>query len=263
MDFFQNFRNLLPSLSGLFGPPPLPTGPFTPTYNDVCQARALLKSLNLPTELVLSMLDYAQYWPIHHITGGGAKAAAQNDRPSAATLSLSINLFDTPVVTEALASGEHAKIKRIEFTVRSRDQGWTSERTQGTFSTSSWTEVSILRDTSNTNSRIPPPRPVDMWVRSPQDYHTNAVDRGWSLVKRPESALQGPQGGEGDFAWFLQGNRVAAGDSEEYRIVWTEEGREEGNEGSGSGEGLLQALSEGDMLLVWARAKVRSRTLYL
>jgi hypothetical protein len=259
MSFFQNVRNLLPSLSRLFGPP-LPTGPFTPTYNDVCQTRALLKSLKLPTELVLSILDYAQYWPIHQVTGGGAQAAARGDRPSAATLSLSISLFDTPVVTEALASGEHAKIKRIEFTVRSRDQGWTSERTQGTFSTSSWTEVSILRNASNINSMLPFPRLVNTWISSPQDYHTNTVGRNWSLVKRPESALQGPQGGEGDFAWFLQGNRVAAGESEEYKIVWTEEGREEGNEGSGSGEGFLQALSEGDRLLVWARAKVRSRT---
>jgi hypothetical protein len=262
MSFLNNVRNMLPSISWLLGPPP-PTGPFTPTYDDICNARALLKSLKLPTELVLSILDYAEYWPIHEISGGGAQAAARGNTPSAATLCLSINVFDTPAVTDALACGEHAKIKRIEFNVRSRDQGWTSERTQGTFSTSSWTEVSILRDASNLNSRLPSPRLVNTWISSPQDYHTNMVGRGWSLVRRPESALQGPQGGEGDYAWFLQGNRVARPDSEEYRIVWTDEGREEGNEGSGSGEGFLQALRDEDRILIWARAKVSLRTAYL
>jgi hypothetical protein len=262
MSFLNNVRNILPSISWLLGPPP-PTGPFTPTYGDVCQTRALLKSLKLPTELVLSILEHAQYWPRHEISGGGAQAAALRNRPSAATLCLSINVFDTPAVQDALASGEHAKIRKIEFRVQSRDQGWTTERTQGTFSTSSWTEVSILRDASNANSRLRSPRLGNTSISCPQDYHNNVVSCGWSLVKRPESALQGPQGGEGDFAWYLQGNRVARPDSEEHTIVWAVEGREEGNEGSGSGEGFLQELREGDRVLVWARAKVSRRTLYV
>ena len=33
----------------------------------------------------------------------------------------------------------------------------------------------------------------------------------------------------------------------------------EGNEGAGSGEGFLNAFRQGDRVLVWARAKVRSR----
>jgi hypothetical protein len=130
MSFLNNVRNILPSISWLLGPPP-PTGPFTPTYGDVCQTRALLKSLKLPTELVLSILEHAQYWPRHEISGGGAQAAALRNRPSAATLCLSINVFDTLAVQDALASGEHAKLRKIEFRVQSRDQGWTTERTQG------------------------------------------------------------------------------------------------------------------------------------
>jgi hypothetical protein len=143
--------------------------------------------------------------------------------------------------------------------VTSRDQGWTSENTRGTFSTSSWLEVSILRDELNINSLLPTPRLVNTWINSPLDYHTNMVGRGWSLVKRPESALQGPQGGEGDYAWYLQGNRVVAG-PQDYHVAWDERGLSEvneGNEGAGSGQGFLHALRPGDHVLVWARAKVR------
>jgi hypothetical protein len=258
----DNVRNILPSLTWLLGPPP-PTAPFTaPTYNDVCQTRALLKSLKLPTELVLSILDHAQYWPIQEVTRGGGQATARGNRPSAASLCLSANVFETPAVTDAAACGERAKIKKIEFDVKSHDQGWTSGSTQGTFSTSSWLEVSILRGASNNNSGITPVQRPDAWI-CPQDYHTDMIGHGWSLVNRPESALQGPQGGEGNYAWYLQGNRVATRESEEYRIVWTEQGCEEGNQGSGSGEGFLQALREGDRVLVWARAKVSSQTLHL
>jgi len=80
------------------------------------------------------------------------------------------------------------------------------------------------------------------------------TDRGWSLVKRPESALQGPQDGEGDLAWYLQGNRVA-GPKDEYQIGWTE-GGSRGNQGAGRGEGFVRELKQGDRILVWARAKV-------
>jgi hypothetical protein len=75
-------------------------------------------------------------------------------------------------------------------------------------------------------------------------------------VKRPETAEQGPQGGEGGFAWYLQGNRVAVGQhGVRYRVVWAEN-ENEGNEGAGSGEGFLKELKDGDRVLVWARAKV-------
>ena len=259
MSFCSGIRQWLPSIHWLLGPPE-PTRPFTPTYADVCRARAVLKTLKLPTELVLSILEHAQYWPVERISrsGGTVLARAGMNNPSAATLCLEANPYSTPIVKEASLGGETAKIKRIDFDITSRDQGWTSENTQGTFSTSSWLEVSILRDASNINSLLPTPRLVNTWISSPMDYHTNMVGRGWSLVKRPESALQGPQGGEGHFAWYLQGNRVMAG-TQDYHVSWDEGGLcevDEGNEGAGSGEGFLDALEPGDRVLVWARAKV-------
>jgi hypothetical protein len=266
MSFLSSIRQMLPSVHWLLDTPE-PTGPFTPNYADVCRARALLKTLKLPTELVLSILDYAQYWPAAEFSRARSpvRANASGNRPCAATLCLEANLYAAPVVEEARLRGETAKVKRIEFDITSKDQGWTSENTRGTFSTSSWLEVSILRrHTSSSNSLLPTPRLVNTWISSPMDYHNHIVTNEapeWSLVKRPESALQGPQGGEGDYAWYLQGNRVMAG-SQDYHIVWEDSGLSEvneGNEGAGSGEGFLDALRQGDRVLIWARAKVRSR----
>jgi hypothetical protein len=147
-------------------------------------------------------------------------------------------------------------VKSVEFNLVSRDQGWTSENTRDTYSTSSWHEVSILRD-GDTSTNVDQILPIVNVPRScPKIYQSIIDNRGWELVKRPENALQGPQGGEGDYAWYLQGNRVMAR-MEEYRVLWSEEGRE-GNEGAGSGEGFVRALQDGDTVLVWARAKASS-----
>jgi hypothetical protein len=50
-----------------------------------------------------------------------------------------------PVLVDANRQNEPLKIREIEFTIVSHDQGWTTEPTKGTYETSSWFEVSILR----------------------------------------------------------------------------------------------------------------------
>jgi hypothetical protein len=253
MSFLSNIGSLL----GWFQGPAQPSGTFIPRYRDVCQARAMLKALSLPTEIVLQILDDAQYWPQHSFISNFEKrkfAAAQGSSPSHAALCLDADIFNNPTVNPIRKSGETLKIKSLEFDCVSRDQGWTSENTQGTFHTSSWLEVSILRSIDEDNLRLPDPRIINTRLSDPSDFHKSITDQGWVLVKRPDSARQGPQDGEGDFAWYLQGNRVAVG-RDEYRVIWAEDGSE-GNEGAGSGEGFLQELKDGDRILVWARAKV-------
>lgn len=99
--------------------------PFTPAYADVCAARATLKGLKLPTELVLQVLDHARYWPSHEFKG--RKASAENG----ASISLLENVYDRVNVFGSLATDEALKVKEIEFDIDSRDQGWTSEGTEG------------------------------------------------------------------------------------------------------------------------------------
>lgn len=218
-----------------------------------------MKALRLPMELALEILDYAEYWPTRHFSseeGKTVKVVATMFRSSAAGLCLDVDIINDPVVDSLRKAGEKVKTKAIEFQIRSRDQGWTSEPTRGTFNTSSWLETSIIRGMEDHNTQLTPSSWLDSVFESPRSFQQHITPHGWQLVGRPKSAEQGPQGGEGDLAWYLQGNRVATqGRTEEYKIRWTHDGRE-GNEGSGRGEGFLSELREGDRLLVWARAKV-------
>jgi hypothetical protein len=259
MSVFESIRQLLPtSMASLFSPPE--ASPFTtPTYADVCHARALFTSLRIPTELTLLILDYAEYYPTHTVTTSFNEptiAGASGVRSSACSLSLSAALYANSTTDSIRAGKERPKVKSVVFNLVSRDQGWTSENTRGTYATSSWHEVSILRNRGTSTNINKILTIVNVPRSSPKAYQTAIENLGWELVKRPENALQGPQGGEGDHAWYLQGNRVMAR-MEEYRVVWSEEGRE-GNEGAGSGEGFVRALQDGDTVLVWARSKARS-----
>ncbi|KAH7394134.1 hypothetical protein DE146DRAFT_660837 [Phaeosphaeria sp. MPI-PUGE-AT-0046c] len=223
-----------------------------PSYADVCTARAYLKALSLPTEIVLQILESAEYWPKYEVEHRRTTAANARHGRGTAALCFSESLYDNSLVDELRANGEMPKVKSIEFDIESADQGWTSEMTQGTFNTSSWLEVSILRNMNRDSAHT---TGHDAYTyNSPLDYHDSLSGEG--LVKRPASALQGLQDGEGDFAWYLQGNRVVAGFCN-YRVLWTADGcgANVGNEGAGSGEGFIRELRDGDQLVVWARAK--------
>ncbi|KAG9204662.1 hypothetical protein G6514_000446 [Epicoccum nigrum] len=271
------FVKLIPSLYSWLTTPTRKE-PWKLTYASVLEARSILKTTGLPTELALQILDHAEYWPslsFSSHTPRLIKARATHTSPSAATLCLAAPILNPDSLH---THGETPRVKAIDFHIRSRDQGWTSEPTRGTFHTSSWTEVSLLRGApTNTPSSTAAPTnsfgsetdvsglPPSCWLSavfaSPASFLAHILPRGWNLVPRPEEAEQGPQEGEGGLAWFLQGNRVAtAGSCEEYSVRWIRdagggEEREEEEEGRGGGEGFVESVREGDWLLVWARAK--------
>jgi len=232
-----------------------PEGTFSPTYADVCVARAILKSRGLPTEIVLEILDWAEYEPVREFASTQTCTVSAPDTFMARCLTAGVLTQDA--IRSLSARQSDIKVKEIEFIISSRDQGWTSEGTDGTFNTSSWLEVSILRPMPNfrrPNGLNLAPRKHEL--QSPATLQPMLMRSGKTLVARPEEARHGIQDGEGDLAWYLQGNRVATERRcEEYRVVWGED-RHEGNEGSGDGLGFLDALREGDEIVVWARAKV-------
>jgi hypothetical protein len=261
------WRDLLTGI-GNYMSPRQDHGPFVPEYKDVCKARAVLARLNLPMELVLHILEYAEYWP--SITWSTSERNNKKTVPgitghNEASICIDVPITKNGILTNIGSTEKKIEIKSIEFLIKSQDQGWTSETTRGTFKTSSWLEASILRKTDDqANDRI------DLWddinfddlndipnlraFQDPRDLQEKLITRGYTLVKRPEHLSQGPQGGEGDLAWYLQGNRVAA-PLDTYNVVWTRDGYQ-GNAGAGKGEGFLDALQSGDKLVVWARSKV-------
>jgi hypothetical protein len=127
----------------------------------------------------------------------------------------------------------------------------------GTFNTSSWLEVSILRPTTAVGSASPiTHQHMETRFADPSKLQEALEGSGWSLVTRPSSAQHGLQDEEGDFAWYLQGNRVAR-DNHPYEVTWSVmQSRSECDEGAGSGEGFLENIKDGDRIIVWARAKV-------
>ncbi|KAJ4290840.1 hypothetical protein N0V90_010035 [Kalmusia sp. IMI 367209] len=229
--------------------------PHTTSYADICVVRAMLESLKLPTELVLEILAFAQYEPVLEFNNGhrGVASAVMGSATSA-RVCLPAEIMSHKTMRRIASPKVTLKVKEIEFNISSKDQGWTSENTRGTFSTSSWLEVSIFRPSTLFTSLSD----LDLWMKEynePQELQGLLQSRGHTLVDaRPVEASVGPQGGEPPIAWYLQGNRVAQRQPDGYRVLWTP-GYFEGNEGAGSGEGFFDALQEGDSVLVWARAK--------
>lgn len=110
---------------------PSPTQPplLTPSYADVCIVRAMLRNLNLPTELILEILEYAEYWPSRTV---------RMQHPCEATAGVFTVMgkvaFEFDVLPEEVLKAfgeEKVKVKAVEWRIRSRDQGWTSEGTEG------------------------------------------------------------------------------------------------------------------------------------
>ncbi|KAF2018294.1 hypothetical protein BU24DRAFT_421275 [Aaosphaeria arxii CBS 175.79] len=219
---------------------------YTPDYDDVRAARTILQSLKLPTELVLDILDRARYWPCAHFVTRNRKSVKSGMNI------VSEICFEGPVFPPSVLEsfqGEKVKLKEISWYIMSKDQGWTSEGTEGTFQTHSWTDVSILRPLGD--SRDPCLSAVEL-ARTFGEV-TELMDilspRGWTMV--PHQTDDGLS-----HTWRLQGNRVAGQNPESYHITWSQdENRVIADDGAGNGKGFIDLIQEGDRVVVWARCQ--------
>ncbi|KAF2641564.1 hypothetical protein P280DRAFT_398928 [Massarina eburnea CBS 473.64] len=231
------------------------------TYADICVARAMLKTLGLPTEIVLEILDYAEYVPVLKFTDAGMRrCVARMGDGMVAQLCLDADVLTQSTIRTLKASKVKTKVQGLCFDFTSCDQGWTSEGTQGSFNTSSWLEVSILRPEDPAKDLAVSKQFLSEGKGTAEDLQRAMEGTGAMFVKRAVGLEKGPQVGEAPIAWYLQGNCVSS-DVRHYRVAWERFG-ELGNErseneesGSGPGTGLVATLREGDKVLVWARAK--------
>lgn len=230
---------------------------YTPSYADICIVRAMLKSLKLPTELVLEILAYAEYEPVIAFAGGSRAvlATAHMGAANSAKTCLRAGVLSADTIHRISGPKVTLRVKEINFDFTSRDQGWTSENTRGSYDTSSWLETSIFRPSSRDVSAKHLDN-IDNYdgLNEVQDH---LMTRGYGrLIDKPtgQTAI-GAQDSEPPVAWYLQGNKVCERQNCDYQVTWASD-YSEGNEGAGNGAGFLDALEEGDTIFVWARAKV-------
>lgn len=103
---------------------------FVPLERDVREARSIVASLGFPAELVLTILDYARYWPevmhesiVHHVL--------LDEEWSTEFSVASIYLWAELPEPDSRFRDQKPKMKEIEFIIVSHDQGWTTEDTKG------------------------------------------------------------------------------------------------------------------------------------
>ncbi|KAF2752183.1 hypothetical protein M011DRAFT_393113 [Sporormia fimetaria CBS 119925] len=206
-----------------------------PAYADVVATRALLESLKLPTELVLDILERAEYWPAREfqLTQSCQARVLGHRTNTAKVFCLEADVLPSGIIDEF--GGENVKIRQIRFDIDSQDQGWTSERTEGTYATSSWLEASIQPKLEGLTDE--------------------AMHKQLERVKRPQDPVY-PQDDSDGYSWYLQGNKVAQRAPLHHTVVWSAYDDEfMGDGGAGKGEGFVQRLKGGDKVQVWARAK--------
>ncbi|KAF1942101.1 hypothetical protein EJ02DRAFT_466085 [Clathrospora elynae] len=270
---------------------------FSAARADIYHAHALLHyRLGLPNELVLDILEKARYWIEE--TREISHYEALLDTEFSPNFSTAFPYMGARAIPVTHPRHGTLKIREIEFTIVSHDQGWTTEATKGTHQTSSWFEVSILRPKKDYDveeqDNIANAFTGKLEARSNiyASLDENLLANDLQFVSRPSANLEPqrkhcqemqtlrflededmatdwpPTGIEGEDTWYLQGNEVARGKSifegelvRRYRIVWgcKENPTWVGNEGTGRGEQFVDSLRYGDWICVWARAKAFDR----
>ncbi|KAJ4172033.1 hypothetical protein NW754_007631 [Fusarium falciforme] len=140
--------------------------------------------------------------------------------------------------------------KRIIFQTRAADQGWATFGGEGTFENShTWFEASILRprDAHHDGAHVAPEGILrETWWGAP-GARDDLKEHGWDFV----------EGEDGQLTWTVCNNLTASSEFRNYRVEW-ERGvvpDVDDEDAVGTGEGFLELLRPGCIVVLWARAE--------
>ncbi|OSD08373.1 hypothetical protein PYCCODRAFT_1462613 [Trametes coccinea BRFM310] len=238
------------------------TYPTTPA--NLRAVRALLARLGLPAELVLKIIDEAEYYPAMRASLRGSRTLRAIDDCQRPGGSCAARLCLVAPPLPGPAQDETWRVRRVAWDLDGRDQGWGGEA-PGTFRGAySWYEACIIRplptaDNAPTSAEDGPAADIDglaQWFAAarkycaPKDARPDLEAIGYTLV---------PNGRTDAFVWLVQRNRVAVKQFAHYRVEWAAgqhvDSADAEENGRGTGEGFLETLQPGDRLAMWMRAQ--------
>ncbi|KAF9265072.1 hypothetical protein L218DRAFT_957744 [Marasmius fiardii PR-910] len=210
---------------------------------------------DLPDEIILDILRHAEYY---------AREVSHHCRVKATTFRA--NDYLRGIVNEheptmaglyMTASVGHDRIKSVAFKMTSGDQGWASFGGNGTYNNShTWFEASILQrlEQSDHDDQLPLEGPTGR----PQTFGSVILARhflrlhGWDF-----KFVNGDK-----YTWKVHHNITAQSDFGEYNVHWIKgektlirEEQKGMGIGIGNGEGFVESLQQGDLIVLWARAE--------
>lgn len=189
---------------------------------------ALLKCLSIPTptrpalppELILQIIDHPTRWA--HFRSVSHPPSVDRDKPLVVVRNESTGI---PILyTRPFTAREAELVRKIVFTFRSRDQGWSSHRDQGTWS---WFDASL--EQSLGDGDVPN-------LDGDTNVWTGSYDWVREWMQRHEKSCQNQT------RYQIQKNKHAETTPEDYVIElnWEHE--------------LVQRVQEGDSVVLWGCA---------
>lgn len=226
---------------------------FNPSQSDVIAVRHSLQDfrVTLPPELALRILHFAGYHPRLESRRSRYISYHANDfwspGPNASVAGLYLASAPIPEPSERLGA-RGIKVRWIVFQMKSADQGWADFGGHGTYHNShTWFDASILRPTQRPATEGRLEDVVTERFRTPADARESLREHGWDFVENDESLV-----------WRVHNNITAQADYSYYRVDWVAGTKTnlEDPEAMGNGEGFLDKLTPGRVVVLWAVAEV-------
>ncbi|KAI1382643.1 uncharacterized protein F4822DRAFT_101581 [Hypoxylon trugodes] len=223
--------------------------PHHSTFADAEVTRCLLQC-RVPAELAIYMVSLGlRPWLVKR-RDHPRRYAANFSRPGAdasiAGLYLSTQCIPTTVERTIVP-------RRIVFQTRSADRGWATYSSDGTFNNShTWFEASILRPfLQNDGGNGQGVALEDAFGRNtwwePIDAREALREKGWDFVEAEDGCVM----------WRVCNNITALMEWRNYKVEWVRgvETMVKDEKAQGKGEGFLELLKPGCIVVLWARAE--------
>ncbi|KAJ7124354.1 hypothetical protein C8R44DRAFT_620192 [Mycena epipterygia] len=210
--------------------------------NDVHTVREILLCF-IPAKIVDRILNEAHYWMV---------TSAHREIPVRVRASDSTNNNASLCYLVCAPLPPSAKVRLVQFTTESHDQGWGGEAgLGGTYEGGhTWFDATIFRpcptETESSHAAW-----LEMASSAPVEFpvpYDSALEVGTSKDGRTSRA---------DRRWLIQTNRCADGELTRHTVIWEADsllGAPKPWDGSGDGDGFIAQLKPGDQIGVIARA---------